>query len=61
MLFGRFAVAITGTVLTGSMWGQTVNLARHSPACEPRGATPTATRVCQAPEHLWSAACVIDV
>ena len=61
MLFGRFAVAITDTALTGAMWGEPVDVARHAPACEPKGATLTAVHVRRTPDRLWSAACVIDV
>ena len=61
MLFGRFSVTIAGTALAGSMWGEPVDVVRHSPACEPKGATLTALSVRQGPDRLWSAACVIDV
>jgi tRNA nucleotidyltransferase (CCA-adding enzyme) len=61
MLFGRFEVKIAGTRLRGVMWGEPIDLAKHSPACEPKGATYTALRVAQGPEGLWSAGCVIDV
>jgi SHS2 domain-containing protein len=61
MLFGRFAVQISGTRLTGTLWGERVNVARHAPACEPKGATYTALRVAREPDGTWSAACVVDV
>ena len=61
MLFGRFAVRIEGTRLEGALWGEPVDVARHAPACEPKGATYTALRVTQERDGLWSAACVVDV
>src|SRR5512134_1160054 len=39
MLFGRFEVKITGTQLSGVMWGEPIDQAKHVPACEPKGAT----------------------
>lgn len=61
MLFGRFRVAIEGTRLAASAWGERVDVARHAPAVEPKGATLTALRVGQDADGQWSAACVVDV
>jgi SHS2 domain-containing protein len=61
MLFGRFAVRIAGKRLDGTLWGEPVDIARHSPACEPKGATYTALKVAQDGGGMWSAACVVDV
>jgi SHS2 domain-containing protein len=61
MLFGRFTVSIEGLALKGSLWGEPVNVIRHAPACEPKGATLTASRVARDESGLWSAQCVIDV
>ena len=61
MLFGRFAVRISGNHLSGTLWGEPVDMGRHAPACEPKGATYTALEVGQAPDGTWSAACVVDV
>ena len=61
MLFGRFAVTIKGTRLNGVLWGEPVDVTRHAPACEPKGATYTALQVGQNAEGLWSAGCVVDV
>jgi SHS2 domain-containing protein len=61
MLFGRFAVRIDGTHLSGTLWGEPVDVGRHVPACEPKGATYTALKVAQDPDGTWSAACVVDV
>jgi tRNA nucleotidyltransferase (CCA-adding enzyme) len=61
MLFGRFAVRIEDGRLAGTLWGEPVDVERHAPACEPKGATYTALRVAKDPDGAWSAACVVDV
>jgi tRNA nucleotidyltransferase (CCA-adding enzyme) len=61
MLFSRFAVRIKGTRLQGVLWGESVDVARHAPACEPKGATYTALRVAQEQDGIWSAGCIVDV
>jgi len=60
MLFSRFAARIEGTRLTGALWGEPVDVARHQPACEPKGATYTALKVGEN-AGVWSAACIVDV
>lgn len=61
MLFGRFVVRIEDGGLQGTLWGEPVEVSRHAPACEPKGATYTALRVVQEPDGMWTAACVVDV
>lgn len=61
MVFGRFAVTIAGTLLTGTAWGEPVDRARHHPAVEVKGATYTALSVAQRPDGTWVAQCVVDV
>jgi len=61
MLFGRFAVRIEGERLNGTLWGEPVDVARHAPACEPKGATYTALKVARSPDGTWSAGCIVDV
>jgi SHS2 domain-containing protein len=61
MLFGRFAVRIEGARLVGTLWGERVDVARHAPACEPKGATYTELKVAREADGAWSAACVVDV
>ena len=58
---GRFAVTIEGTRLNGILWGEPVDVTRHAPACEPKGATYTALQVRKNDGGLWSAGCVVDV
>lgn len=61
MLFSRFSVRIDGTRLDGTLWGEPVDVARHQPACEPKGATYTALKVAADKDGTWSAACIVDV
>jgi len=61
MLFGAFSVRIAADRLYGKLWGEAVDVARHAPACEPKGATYTALKVEPLANGLWSARCVIDV
>jgi protein archease len=61
MLFGRFAVRIDGGRLEGTLWGEPVDVDRHAPACEPKGATYTALKVAKNLDGTWSAACIVDV
>lgn len=61
LLFGRFEVNIAGNRLTGAAWGEPVDVARHQPAVEVKGATYTALEVRQEAKNLWVAQCVVDV
>jgi SHS2 domain-containing protein len=61
MLFGRFSVAIDCNTLRGTLWGEPVDVERHAPACEPKGATYTTLKVAQDSSGIWSAACIVDV
>lgn len=61
LLFGRFAVRIEGDRLTGTLWDEPVDVARHAPANEPKGATYEALKVASDDRGIWSAACVVDV
>jgi SHS2 domain-containing protein len=61
MLFSRFEVHIDGNHLQGKAWGERVDVARHQPAVEVKGATYTALRVGQDASGEWLAQCVVDV
>lgn len=61
MLFGRFRVQLEGHRLDGRAWGEAVDVARHAPAVEVKGATYTSLRVAREPDGRWIAQCVIDV
>ena len=60
MLFSRFAVQIDGTRLGAQAWGERVDVERHHPAVEVKGATYTALRVTR-DEGGWVAQTVVDV
>ena len=60
MFFARFQVRIDGTRLRGSAWGEPIDLARHQPGVEVKGATYTALSVRQE-SSAWTAQCVVDV
>ena len=60
MLFGRFAVTVDGLALAGTAWGERVDVARHHPAVEIKGATFTALRVSHEASG-WLAQTVVDV
>ncbi len=61
MLFSRFDVHIDGEALVATVWGEPVEVARHHPAVEPKGATMTALRVAREADATWLAQTVIDV
>lgn len=61
MLFGQFKVEITGSGLSASAKGEQVNVARHQPAVEIKGATFTQLKVGQDSSGQWVAQTIIDV
>ena len=61
MLFGRFEVSIEGTRLAARAWGEPVDIARHGPAVEVKGATYTQLAVRRLDDGNWLAQCVVDV
>jgi len=61
MLFSGFDVHIDGRSLAAIVRGEPIDLARHRPAAEVKGATLTALRVTQRPDGFWLAQCVVDV
>jgi tRNA nucleotidyltransferase (CCA-adding enzyme) len=61
MLFGRFRVALDGTALRGQAWGEAIDVDRHDPAVEVKGATCTSLKVAQDDAGRWFAQCVVDV
>ena len=60
MLFARYEVAIDGGELRARAFGEPVDLARHRPAVEVKGATLTELRV-REQDGGWLAQCVVDV
>ena len=61
LLFGRFEVRLAGHRLEARAWGETIDVARHEPAVEVKGATLTSLRVGQDAGGAWIAQCVVDV
>jgi SHS2 domain-containing protein len=60
MLFSRFEVRFDGPRLAGQAWGERVDVARHHPAVEVKGATYTQLRVAREGDG-WVAQTVVDV
>lgn len=60
MLFGAFEVHIDDGKLSGRAGGQQVDLGKHDPAVEVKGATYTSLCVDRRGEE-WVAQCVVDV
>ncbi|HUE72265.1 MAG TPA: archease [Pirellulaceae bacterium] len=61
MLFVRFEVRCDDHRLSARAWGEKVDVGRHQPAVEVKGATMTCLSVGQQSDGLWSAQCVVDV
>ena len=61
LVFGRFEVTIGPAGLEGRAWGEPVEVARHEPAVEVKGATYTMLRVAPDSTGRWVAQCVVDV
>jgi SHS2 domain-containing protein len=61
MIFGRFAVRLEENRLHGWAWGEEIDIARHEPAVEVKGATYTGLFVGQNADGAWVAQCVVDV
>lgn len=60
MLFSRFEVSIKEGRLTAIIAGEQVDIKRHQPAVEVKGATFTELKVYQG-NGIWVAQCVVDV
>ncbi len=61
LLFGRFEVRLDGHRLQARAWGEPIDVARHEPAVEVKGATLTSLRVGREAGGAWVAQCVVDV
>ena len=61
MLFSRFDVEIEHHRVKATIWGEQVNLEKHQPVVEVKGATYTALQVTQDEGGKWMAQCVVDV
>ena len=61
MLFSRFTVRFNDHSLHATAWGEPIEIARHQPAVEVKGATYTELSVKQDEGGRWIAQCVVDV
>jgi len=61
LIFGAFEVQIDGRRLRGIAHGEPVDVSRHEPAVEVKGATCTALSVARNAAGEWVAQCVVDV
>jgi SHS2 domain-containing protein len=61
LVFGAFEVAISATRLDGRALGEPIDVARHQPAVEVKGATLTALEVAKQSDGSWRAQCIVDV
>ena len=61
LLFSDFRVQISGVGLEGEALGEPVDILRHAPAVEVKGATFTELAVRQEQDGRWCAQCVLDV
>ncbi len=61
MLFARFDVRIDGHRLQATAFGERIDVSRHQPAVEVKGATLTALEVAQTSDGTWRAQCIVDV
>lgn len=61
MLFGHFEISIGDKKLHAKAWGEAIDLAKHQPAVEVKGATCTSLAVRRDNNGNWSAQCVVDV
>ena len=60
MLFSRFALSIADHRLQATAWGEALDIARHRPAAEVKGATYCELAV-RHEGGQWLAQCVVDV
>jgi len=61
MLFRRFRVEIEDCRLHATAWGEPIDVDRHQPGVEIKGATFTELKVWQESDDTWHAQCVVDV
>lgn len=61
MLFARFEVRIDDHALVGTAWGEAIDVERHQPGVEVKGATCTTLKVSHDEAGRWTAQCVVDV
>lgn len=61
-LFSKFEVEIeNGRTLRGKVWGEPINLKKHTLLTEVKAATYSQLKVEQEPDGQWVAQCIVDV
>ena len=61
MLFSEFDVRIDGRHLQATAWGEPIDVTRHRPASEVKGASFCELAVGRGTDGRWLAQCVVDV
>lgn len=61
MVFGDFSVNLSDGHLEAEARGERIDVTRHVPAVEVKGATYTELKVACGDDGIWTAQCVIDV
>ena len=61
MLFGKYQVSICNSSLLGQAWGEKIDILKHEPIVEVKGATYTSLNVQHNDDGTWKTQCVIDV
>ncbi|MDJ0640800.1 MAG: archease [Paracoccaceae bacterium] len=61
MLFSAFDLSIEDAELRGTLSGEAVDVRRHAPSVEPKGATFTGLSVKRDSDGRWVAECIVDV
>jgi len=61
MLFSDFEINIEGNRLGGRAHGEKIDIGRHQPAAEVKGATLSELAVLQNSDGHWLAQCIVDV
>lgn len=61
MLFAQFDINIHDNHIVACLSGEKIDILRHHPAVEIKGATYTELKVEQLPDKSWLAQCVVDV
>ena len=61
MLFSQFKVSIDKDRLSAEIWGEQIDVARHQPIVEIKGATFTTLKIAQVSAGMWMVQTVVDV
>jgi SHS2 domain-containing protein len=61
MIFARLEVRFDDSRLGARAWGEPIDVGRHNPAVEVKGATYTQLKVARGETGGWLAQCVVDV